>query len=349
MGDYYLPLALFSMALLPFLGNFVQFLANPYSFIDSNLLFTPTMIYSILVVILIAWQYSNLKAVLLFCLFSLILELGFAKLAGAIIFEQSEVLHMSLRRTLLSLLIGYMVTKLVEAQRQQRHKLAIANEQLQQYNESLEELSISRERNRLARELHDTMAHHMSGMSLQLEGVRLLWERDQDKALELLEQSISTTREGIQETRRALKALRAQPLDDLGLLGAIREQAESMTQRQDITLEWKAPSSLLPLKAEVEQNIFRMFQEALRNVEQHAQAEHLFIRIEDNEHFLEVQLKDNGVGFVVEEKVGHSRFGLLGMQERAEKIGATLSFAATPTDGTEVHLFYPRREREETP
>jgi signal transduction histidine kinase len=332
-----LNVVLFVIAVVPFILMYIQIFLDPDIFKEHPYLPTPLLVYSLVAVLLIAWQYG-FKVVLQYCGFTLLLEFGFLSMIGLHKFSQPNLLSFTFDRIILSLLAGYLVSKLVEAEKKQHHKLIIANEQLKQFNESLEELAISRERNRLARELHDTMAHHMSGMALQLEGVRLLWERDPDKARELLEQSINTTREGIQETRRALKALRAQPLEDLGLLGAIKEQVETLADRQSLTLCWQAPSSLLPLGGRVEQNLFRIFQEALRNIEQHAQAKTLTCTIEDSEETLCFELSDDGVGFDFDEKKGNSRFGLTGMLERAEEMGARLNIQSSPDKGTTLLL-----------
>ena len=83
----------------------------------------------------------------------------------------------------------------------------------------------------MARELHDTLAHTLSGLSVQLEATQAYWEADPDTARELLGRSLSATRLGLDDTRRALKALRASPLDDLGLLMALQRLAESAAER----------------------------------------------------------------------------------------------------------------------
>ncbi len=110
-------------------------------------------------------------------------------------------------------------------------KQADANQRLQQYAATLEELAISRERNRLARELHDTLAHSLSAVTVQLEAVRSLWPKRPDKALEMLERADDTARTGLAEARRALQALRASPLEDLGLALAVRELAENAAEQ----------------------------------------------------------------------------------------------------------------------
>ena len=110
--------------------------------------------------------------------------------------------------------------------REQGELLRQANAQLTHYASTLENLTVSRERNRMARELHDTLAHTLTGLSVTLETVKAYWDVDEDKARGLLDKSLETTRTGVEETRRALKSLRASPLEDMGLTLAIQKMAE---------------------------------------------------------------------------------------------------------------------------
>src|SRR5439155_24600069 len=118
---------------------------------------------------------------------------------------------------------------------------------------TLESLAVSRERNRMARELHDTLAHTLSGLSVQLETVEAYWDVEPRTAHAMLDRALEATRDGLQETRRALKALRASPLDDLGLSLAIQRMAESAVARADIHLDLAIPKQVPPLSPDVEQ------------------------------------------------------------------------------------------------
>jgi signal transduction histidine kinase len=111
----------------------------------------------------------------------------------------------SFARTAAMTLVGYILIRLIDGQRAQRHALAEANVKLRQYASTVEQLSISHERNRLARELHDTLAHTLSATSVQLEAVDAVWDTSPNQARELLHKSLAQTRSGLTETRRALK------------------------------------------------------------------------------------------------------------------------------------------------
>src|SRR5689334_14420819 len=106
---------------------------------------------------------------------------------------------------------------LIQRQREQRAALADANRKLAQYAAATEQLAISQERNRLARELHDTLAHSISGAAVQLEAVQALWDVQPGEARQMLDQALEVTQNGLTEARRALHSLRASPLEDLGL------------------------------------------------------------------------------------------------------------------------------------
>ena len=193
--------------------------------------------FSYILLILVAWQY-NFRQVLLF-------TIGFTVLDGLlyILFPVPGLLGASelnperwvllwlLFRAVSFLVLGYVVTRLVIAQREQRRALAEANQKLVQHAATLEQLTISRERIRLSRELHDTLAHTLSALAVQIDAVMAVWEPIPAKARTMLEEMLGTTRSGLDETRRALGALRASPLEEMGLAVALRAFAEDFAAR----------------------------------------------------------------------------------------------------------------------
>ena len=111
-------------------------------------------------------------------------------------------------RTFIFLILGNVIAHLIGIQNRQRQSLLAVNAKLTRHIATVEELTISHERNRLARELHDTLAHTLSAASVQLEATHALWNSDRDRAHILLGQALTITRKGLSETRRALIALR---------------------------------------------------------------------------------------------------------------------------------------------
>lgn len=292
--------------------------------------------------VLIGWQY-NFHMALGFAVGTALLDAGLTILAighgnQAGIHSFLSIIFM---RTVLYIVVGYMITRLITAQREQRQALARANTQLTHYATTLEQLSTSRERNRLARELHDTLAHTLSGVTVQLEAVRASLDSDPITAQTLLDQSLTTTRTGLTETRRALQALRASPLDDLGLALALRNLAESLATRINLTLDLRVPENLNDLNPAVEQCVYRVAQEALANVDRHANASHLTVQLDKGNQHLTLTIADDGRGFSLNEISTDHQFGLKGMKERAEMVGGNLEVSSRPGEGTTIRLIVP--------
>jgi signal transduction histidine kinase len=235
-------------------------------------------------------------------------------------------------------LVGYVVVRLIAVQRAQRQSLTEANARLAHYAATLEQLTISRERNRLARELHDTLAHTLSGLAVQLEAVRSLWERDQDGARGLLDASLAATRAGLSEARRALQALRAAPLEDLGLPLALRRLAETTADRTGVALDLRLPDRALELPPDIEQCIYRVAQEALENVARHAQATHVAVHLEHDGRQVALLVRDDGQGYDPALADAEQRLGLRGMRERARLVGGRLELTSQPGACATVRL-----------
>ena len=288
--------------------------------------------------ILVSWQYS-LLAVALFCAatatLDLVLYLPLA-IGGGI--RYANVFGLTFVRSLLYVLVGYVVVRLVRAQREQQEALTRANVQLAHYATTLEQLAVSRERNRLARDMHDTLAHTLSGVAVQLEAARSLWDGNPPAAREMLEQSLASTRNGLREARRAIHALRAAPIEDLGLALSIRDLARRAANRAGLTLEVHIPEQAGDLSPAVEQAVYRIADEALANVVRHAEAHELLVRLERAGEHLTLSIIDDGRGFDVAQLAPKGHYGLQGMRERAAMVGGELEVESRPGEGTTVRL-----------
>ncbi len=284
--------------------------------------------------ILVAWQY-NFGMVVLFSISTALFHLA---LTPPSLGEELSILPVIVLRTFSFMLVGYIVVRVLTTQREQRQALSDANSKLAYYATTLEQLAISRERNRLARELHDTLAHTLSGLAVQLEAVSALWEVEPIEARSMLDRSAHSTREGLAETRRALRDLRASPLADLGLSLAIRELAESVALRASLQLEVSMPEWLGKLTPAVEQCIYRVAQEAIANVSYHAQANKLKVSLTQTDQWVTLAIEDDGCGFEWSEVDPAQHFGLKGLRERAEMIGGSLEVNSILQQGTTVCL-----------
>jgi signal transduction histidine kinase len=296
--------------------------------------------------ILVAWQY-DFRAVLLFTLATSALEITLNLLAPqqTMVLDQIEgisgqmiTIGSLVLRTLSFLIIGFVITRLMSAQRQQRRALAEANRKLVQYAATVEQLTISRERNRLSRELHDTLAHTLSALVVQIDAVMAVWEPIPPRAREMLEGMLETTRRGLDETRRSLRALRTAPLEEMGLALAVRTLAEDFAARNGMSLDLEIPEDVEKLSPEVEHGFYRVAQEALENVNQHAGAQQVKVKLGKNNGGLLLIVADNGRGFDPDVDASDHQLGLQGMYERAEMIGASLEVTSKQDQGTTIQL-----------
>jgi signal transduction histidine kinase len=349
LGRLYLPLGLGIAIIGPLLGQnaLMLFIETPAF---APLLITWQQLPVLLIpVVLIAWQYgfpAALAVIIGTPLLDLALAFLFGRSSAILPFfpaaadpDLGRGLAVALAsRTITLLVAGYMVSRLVAAQRQQRAALAQANVRLVGYAATLEQLATSRERNRLARELHDTLAHTLSALAVQLEAADALWETAPDEAHARLSSSLDTTRDGLAETRRALQALRASPLEDLGLALAVQALAESAASRNRLTVDVRAPETIARLSPPVEQCVYRVAQEALENVARHANAQHVSVELGVQGQRVVLTVADDGQGFDVAAALAEDRFGLRGMRERAELVGGRLDVASASSQGTSVRL-----------
>ncbi len=287
--------------------------------------------------IIVAWQYG-FRWVLWFCVLTVGAELALTlPLAGRGGIPGLTLVVIALVRCLFFLPVGYAVARLAQAQREQRAALAAANAQLARYASTLEQLTVSRERNRLAHELHDTLAHGLSAVAVQLEAMRTLWNAQPDAARTLLGEALEATRTALREARRAIGALRASPLEDLGLARAVKALAESEAARGGFVLDLKIEEC--KIGSGMEHAIYRIAAEALANVVRHAQARRVTVVLESGR----LIVADDGRGFDPAAPLDDARFGLTGMRERARIIAATLEIESARGKGTTVRLTVPEQ------
>jgi signal transduction histidine kinase len=288
--------------------------------------------------LIVAWQYKW-QHVLFVILGIAALNLGANwSSAGPGTQPFQGILAVTLIQTVIYLVVGFSVSYLVSRLRAQQQSLEEANIRLSHYASTLENLATSRERNRLALELHDTLAHSLSGLSVQLETVKAYWDVDPQTARSVLEKSLAAAHSGLEETRRALKALRATPLEDLGLSLAMQGLAEDVASRANLKLDLDIADALPSLSPDVEQSIFRVAQEAMANVVKHARAQNLSVRLDQINGKVGLTVRDDGIGFDSDKSDKQAHFGLAGMEERAHLIGGELKISSKPGQGTTVQF-----------
>jgi signal transduction histidine kinase len=339
---FYVPLMLLIIAGLPIVASRLwtrPFPPGPLSNVEGlTLRLLPVLFIGLVIT---AWRYPW-SAVGLFALGTAVLDIALVTTNAINSPTQATatnaVIFVAIVRSISFLVIGYFINALVRRLRTQQAELIQANARLVHYASTVEQLSISRERNRLARELHDTLAHTLSGLSVQLETTQAYWDVEPETARDLLAKSLAATRSGLNETRRALKALRASPIDDLGLLLAIQKLAQSAAERGNLNLSLSLPEQINSLSPDVEQCIYRIAQESLENVAYHANAQTLLVQLAIANEAIHLRVEDDGLGFDKKQyqKTGH--YGLAGMRERAQAVGGELTISSQPGQGTKIQL-----------
>jgi NarL family two-component system sensor histidine kinase YdfH len=219
-------------------------------------------------------------------------------------------------------------------------ELEAANRRLTEDADRIEDLTLAAERQRMARELHDTLAQGLAGLVLQLEAADLhLAGGRPDRAQTIVQQAMTRARAALAESRRAIDGLRTQLPDDLE--ETIPAEVEHFTSTTGVpcTLEMSVPK---PLTEAIRDLIFRSVAEGLTNIARHARARRARVSIRRSGDALEIAIADDGMGFDAardSERMGH--YGLTGLRERARQAGGSLEIESGAGKGTILKMHIP--------
>jgi two-component system NarL family sensor kinase len=202
-----------------------------------------------------------------------------------------------------------------------------------------EEASILEERNRIAREIHDTLAQALTGVIVHMEVAKVVVPED-SKARNHLIQAHNLARDGLAEARRSVWALRPQMLEQGSLSQALESLVHGLTAGTPIKGECTIEETQYPLPSHVETNLLRIAQEAFVNALKHAHANVVQVELTFGSQAVSLCVRDNGQGFNPELLRGQG-FGLVGMRERIQSLGGRLTIASQPGQGTEVIAVIP--------
>lgn len=246
--------------------------------------------------------------------------------------------------TLLPCVCASVMLSLTQTRTHQRdqkllRELATAHEQLADYATQVQDLTLTTERQRLARELHDTLAQGLVGLKMQLETIDALMERqDVNQARDIVQQSMQRVRSALANARAAITDLRTEPGGELS--AAIAAEARHFTQMTGVPCSCSL-TALLPDRHP--EQVVRLVSEALTNISRHAHATRAWIRTSSEPGNILLEIGDNGVGFDPEQ-VGAGHYGLAGLHERAQSLGGELQLRSEPQVGTTLVLRLPSRE-----
>lgn len=202
---------------------------------------------------------------------------------------------------------------------------------------------VLQERARLAREIHDTLAQGFVGISSQLDAVALTMDQSVEAARKHLDLARKMARHSLTEARRSVMDLRASALEDQDLASAIAAAARQWTAGSPVEVKFEAAGEARKLSEDIEQNLLRIAQEAVTNAVKHSRAKRIQIRLGLQARTVTLQVVDDGCGFdpngIFSELGGH--FGLIGMRERAERLGGEFALVSLPGEGTQVDVTVP--------
>lgn len=223
-------------------------------------------------------------------------------------------------------------------ERQGQEQLTAANDRLRQYALRVEELATVQERDRIARDIHDSLGHSLTVYGIHLEAALRLLRSNPTKAEALLLEVKQLNSKTLQEVRQSVTALRSDPLRERSLTAAIADLVTEFQRSTDIP-----PTCIIQLKSplfrELSVVIYRIVQESLTNICKYATATEVSVSIVQSATHLQVSIQDNGKGFELSQNT--TGFGLQGMQERTLALSGQLEIITAPNQGCLMNVIFP--------
>ncbi len=224
-------------------------------------------------------------------------------------------------------------------------QLAVAIDNARLYQET-SQMAMMEERNRMAREIHDTLAQGFTGIILQLEAAEQALDGEASEVLSHLNKARSLARGSLNEARRSVWNLRSEALEQTSLIEALRQEVGRFAQASNIKARFDVSEHRRNLPLDVETALLRICQEGLANVRKHAKASEVKVELTFDKSDVTLTIRDNGVGFktksVSSVSTGkHRGFGLISMQERVRNLGGTFEVQSERSRGTLLNVVIP--------
>lgn len=219
--------------------------------------------------------------------------------------------------------------------------LAIAIERARLFNR-IAEIGAIEERNRLAREIHDTLAQGLTAIALNLETADAIMDSggSPERAHQAVMQALYLARTNLEEARRSVMDLRAAPLEGRPLDEALKALIDEWASRRKISVNFNVVGGGRMLPVRIEIGLYRILQEALTNIGRHAQAHHVNVQLVVMPEQIQLYIGDDGRGFDPDQ-VPSDHFGLIGMNERVKLLSGKLQISSSPGAGTELDISVP--------
>ena len=238
----------------------------------------------------------------------------------------------------LSLVFVLVLMNTVLSERQSRDKLQAANEKLRQYALKIESQATLEERNRIAREIHDSLGHSLTALNLQLETALKLSKHDIPRAMTFLATAKELGSKALQDVRQSVSTMRSHPLQEQSLEQAIQNLAADF-QRSTGILPSCQISIISPLSMEVRTPIYRVIQESLTNISKYAQATEVQLELTTTLETVKLTIQDNGRGFDLEQNT--TGFGLQSMRDRTLALGGEFHIHSSHNHGCQIIVDIP--------
>lgn len=238
----------------------------------------------------------------------------------------------------LSLIFVLLLMNAVLSERESRNKLAQANEKLRQYALKVENQATLEERNRIAREIHDSLGHSLTALNLQLETALKLSKSDMPRAMTFLATAKELGSKALQDVRQSVSTMRTDPLQSQSLEKAITTLAADFYRANGI-LPTCLISLVYPLPQEMSIPIYRIIQESLTNISKYAQASDVKLELTSIEREIKLIVQDNGKGFDITQNT--TGFGLQSMRDRTLALGGEFTINSAPGAGCQIVVIIP--------
>lgn len=222
-------------------------------------------------------------------------------------------------------------------------QLAVAIQNARYYVET-QELTVITERNRMAREIHDTLAQGFTGIIMQLEAAEQTLGEDNEQSQKHLETARNLARESLNEARRSVWALHPQVLENLELTDALRQAINEFGNTAGIEVRFTTTGPVRDVSHDTENALLRILQEALNNIRKHAEADSVDVNLSKEEDAILLDVRDDGSGFSPETDT-NGGFGLISMRERARLLGGSFVLFSEPGKGTRIQVKIPVRKK----
>lgn len=215
-------------------------------------------------------------------------------------------------------------------------ELKDANDRLRQYADQVEELATLKERNRLAREIHDSLGHYLTIVIVQIEAAMAVFEKDREHSLDVLRKAQGLAQRGLGEVRHSVAALRASPAEVRSLIDSMNTLIEEC-RVSGLPTNFRLIGTPRDLSPSAELALYRAAQEALTNVRKHSQARAATVTLSYSADSVWLKVHDDGIGATELTK----GFGLIGMQERVENLGGEMRIATAANEGFTLEVGLP--------